>query len=477
MSTASAPPRRKRSLGKRILTSLVILILAAIYLLYFHDAAPQDDRDMMPPATPAPTEASHNPLEPFFSALKADRISLQDALPQPIKKFEPGSSGKAREFLDAHPASLQAFADLMKTDPATWRWTFSQTENMVENHKSTPLGMVGPIVNTMILKARIMAEDGHHADAVQSLLEVLRFGHALEQTPGTDLLAQLVTSIIQANAIPALESVLANKGTDAVYLSRVQQTLASLESRRLDYQASMKVEHAQVKTTFRYFKSGKLPEHSSGSLAKTPDRSYPGWVVPLNKPNMTAASQLAFERPIMSALDTSWVGALQAAKKLDDMRRAEVSSHFFWLDLNLYGKSYLATFVYPGKMLLERKAEAVARLRQMVIVLALRRHELEQGKLPASLQELVPQYLETVPMDPFDDKPMRWNPSLQSVYSVYRDFNDDGGTYDQSANARRQKDLILPCWWSPHVSTQREHPKPPAAPKRTRANPNPPSSK
>lgn len=467
MSTSSNPPRRKRSLGKRILTSFAVLVLIAVYLLYFHDAGPQDDRDMMPPTAPASADATHNPLEPFFSTLKADRISLHDALPQPTKKFEPGSSGKVREFLDAHPTSLQAFADLMKTDPATWRWNFSHTENLVEDHKNTPLGMVGSIVSTVVLKARITAEDGQHTEAVQALLEVARFGHALEQTPGTDLLAQLVTSITQANAIHTLELVLASKEPDAAYLLSVQQTLASLEPRRSDYQASMKVEHAQVKTTFRNFKAGKLPERSSA----TPDRTYPSWIIPLNKLNMTAASQLAFERPIMGALDTSWASALQAAKKLDDTRRAEISSHFFWLDLNLYGKHYLATFVYPGKMMLERKAEAVAQLRQMVIVLALRRHELEQGKLPATLQELVPQYLEAVPADPFDDKPMRWNASLQSVYSVYRDFNDDGGTYVQKVSPRRQKDLILPCWWSLHATIQREQPKP--SPTRTLAKPLP----
>lgn len=44
-------------------------------------------------------------------------------------------------------------------------------------------------------------------------------------------------------------------------------------------------------------------------------------------------------------------------------------------------------------------------------------HSLGDGRLPAALQELVPQYIETVPIDPFNDKPMRWNASLQSVYS------------------------------------------------------------
>lgn len=473
MSPATPPVSRKRSLGRRLLTSLGVLLLIVIYLLYFHDTAPQDDRDMMPPSTSAPADASQNPLEHFFSTLKADRISLHSALPQPVKKFEPGSSGEVREFLEAHAASVQAFTDLMKTDPATWRWSFPHTENLVEDHKSTPLGMVGSIVGTVILKARIQAEEGQHTEAAQTLLQVIRFSRALEQSPGTDLLVQLVTSVTQANALPALETVLASKAPDAAYLSSVQQTLASLEPRRQDYQDSMKVEHAQVKSSFRHFKAGKLPEPSTGAAARPHGRTYPSWIIPLNKPNMTAASQLAFERPIMRALDTSWASAVQAAKELDDIRQEKKRSYFFWLDLNLYGDFFLGTSVYSGKMILERKAESVTQLRQTIIVLALRRHEMEQGQLPGNLQELVPRYLDAIPTDPFDDKPMRWNASLQSVYSVNRDFHDDGGTYDQKVSPRRQKDLILPCWWSPHASTQREQPKPSSTPTRTRSKPLP----
>ena len=61
--------------------------------------------------------------------------------------------------------------------------------------------------------------------------------------------------------------------------------------------------------------------------------------------------------------------------------------------------------------------------------LAVERHRLAAGKLPNSLSELVPDYLESVPKDPFDGNEMRYR-KLETgivVYSICEDLSDDGG--------------------------------------------------
>ena len=55
--------------------------------------------------------------------------------------------------------------------------------------------------------------------------------------------------------------------------------------------------------------------------------------------------------------------------------------------------------------------------------------ELAAGKLPDTLAELIPTYLDAVPEDPFDCKELRYK-KLETgfvVYSVGEDGNDDGG--------------------------------------------------
>jgi hypothetical protein len=80
-----------------------------------------------------------------------------------------------------------------------------------------------------------------------------------------------------------------------------------------------------------------------------------------------------------------------------------------------------------------RSAELDARTRagidQAKTALAIERSRLATGKLPERLEELVPQYLAQVPIDPFDGQPLRYR--LQQpgylIYSVFEDGQDNGG--------------------------------------------------
>jgi len=61
--------------------------------------------------------------------------------------------------------------------------------------------------------------------------------------------------------------------------------------------------------------------------------------------------------------------------------------------------------------------------------LAIERYRLAAGKLPDTLADLMPTYLDAVPKDPFDGKDLRYK-KLETgfvVYSIGEDGNDDGG--------------------------------------------------
>ncbi len=43
------------------------------------------------------------------------------------------------------------------------------------------------------------------------------------------------------------------------------------------------------------------------------------------------------------------------------------------------------------------------------LVVALNRYEMRNGKLPEALEQLVPEYIDSVPRDPYDGKPFRYD--------------------------------------------------------------------
>ena len=82
---------------------------------------------------------------------------------------------------------------------------------------------------------------------------------------------------------------------------------------------------------------------------------------------------------------------------------------------------------------------SISRLRTAQAAIAVQRCRLKNGKLPDSLTDLVPEFLESIPLDPFDGKELRYK-KLDSgyvVYSIDEDLTDDGG--QEEPKTRPQK--------------------------------------
>ncbi len=61
------------------------------------------------------------------------------------------------------------------------------------------------------------------------------------------------------------------------------------------------------------------------------------------------------------------------------------------------------------------------------LLLALKCYKLDHGDLPESLDELVPKYIDKIPIDDFDGKHLRYSKEKRIIYSVGRDMKDSGG--------------------------------------------------
>jgi hypothetical protein len=93
--------------------------------------------------------------------------------------------------------------------------------------------------------------------------------------------------------------------------------------------------------------------------------------------------------------------------------------------------------------LLDRVTDTHALQRVTMTALALRLYRKENGRYPENLQQLVPKYLPSVPIDPYDGKPLRYR-KLQKgfkVWSVGGNRKDDGGV--KVRDWQRKGDLVL----------------------------------
>jgi hypothetical protein len=100
--------------------------------------------------------------------------------------------------------------------------------------------------------------------------------------------------------------------------------------------------------------------------------------------------------------------------------------------------------------------------RVVVTAIALKRFQLQHGKLPETLAELTPEFIPSVPIDMYDGKPLRYHPNADRTYLLYsvgEDGTDDGGdptnTASGSSNLYWQGNRVRDWVW-PQPATPTE---------------------
>jgi hypothetical protein len=146
----------------------------------------------------------------------------------------------------------------------------------------------------------------------------------------------------------------------------------------------------------------------------------------------------AYDRITRQMLDVSqqpFPQKLQAAKTVtDELDRISNTS-------KPERYSYIITLLLlpPQETVFEVHAKALALRNATIAGIAIERFRRDHGQIPNELSELVPNYLDAVPSDPFDGQPLRYlqRDDRFAVYSLGRNGEDDGG------NASGEADIVF----------------------------------
>ena len=108
---------------------------------------------------------------------------------------------------------------------------------------------------------------------------------------------------------------------------------------------------------------------------------------------------------------------------------------------NSAGKTYIVMLWPALNAFFQSNYRCEAELAATRLIVACRRYEKDHGKLPAALDDLAPKYLDAVPRDPFDGRPMRYDKKRAIIYSIGIDLIDSAGSEkpmpDQSYHENR----------------------------------------
>jgi hypothetical protein len=444
--------------GWKILGGLTVALLVFAAVILVIDDSLEDNSALLPSFTPG--GGKENALAVFTREILANPVTGYLELPTDVKAKKPGTEPAMRAFVDKQTEPRKAFDKLMASDPASWRWPDVE-QNLTMDANVSYLAKCQELANMQSLLVRALAHEGKPGEAVTEALHLAKCGNGMLHAEGS-LIHWLVAITAQCMGEAALEQAMTGPAVTPDLLRRAQEELARLEVRAVDLGFSYRVEVSAFRNTLlRFRKSGMAIPEFGGSDAEAL----------LFKPHRTINAHQNVLQPVISA--TGHADGLYLAKSIQELKAMEQKMdarlNGFHFSANDMGDKLLAAAIGSFGTLNRRALSAISLQRQTLIMLALRRFELEKGKLPASFDELVPQYLTCVPQDPFDNASMRWSATKQIIYSVGTNLKDEGGNMEKYGRDT-EPDIGLRYWWAP------PEPEPPPSPVVRRPRPGKPAS-
>jgi len=267
-------------------------------------------------------------------------------------------------------------------------------------------------------RAVLAIDSGQPTNADASIKEILRMARTLDEEPA--LISQLVRfSLVRIGIVTLEDRLNAGKLSDAelANLANVfaQQKETHFIARGLIGERAMVVPF--FRTSF-----AKLKQLSN---FEAPQAESPA----PQRPSLFLKTTGFFERDLffyLGAMETNIFFANLPPPQ--NLAITNVSEKMAWDARKHY--CIISALLLPAiSSSLTREADGFARMRLATTALAIERFRLAHGRLPENLNELMPQFLSAVPIDPFDGQPLRYHRLAKGyvIYSVGSDGHDDGG--------------------------------------------------
>jgi hypothetical protein len=331
----------------------------------------------------------------------------------------------ARQVLEAHAGALERLEEsLARPD--------FQVPRAVRLDDAMPYLLCWRDLTTLLeAQARLFVDEKRPKEALEVAFDLMEFGRRIFESEGV-LITALVGLSIESRGLNVLARALAHDGLDKRDLVEAAKRL---RGRPLDLNALDDVWRAEFHA-------------ESGTIENIPSllgRSEVVWLWKslVHCPNETTAMLAESFRTLIAN------SSLPPAKRRP-FRNAKARS------LNVAGlKIPLVLRNYPGRAIHDSSMPSRFAVIGLIdnhrlqhagaqVLIALRRHQLDRGELPAGLESLVPEFLDAVPLDPYDGKPLRYAPERRLLYSVGNDFIDANGV---PAARGLSKDLPPPGQW------------------------------
>ena len=318
-------------------------------------------------------------------------------------------------------------------------------------------------VQLLGIKSRVARDAGDFAGALDAAAKGFRFSQ-MNTADANGTLELLVGMACQHISLESMQELVRDDRISDATLQKIAKLLAAWDRQGLEngYRQAIRANYQYTIDALR-----NKPEEIEPFAKRAKDFSPYGF-----KFNMTQRLFAGFYQPFVTAVDSGCYRQIAIPGK-DELTEL-VAKHGLETDMsemllsfgkatgydekkkmfsffpNLAGELLAGRYIQlmPGPAMMRKHFELLGKVQAMRALTACRLYEKKHGKLPGALDALIPEFLNAVPVDPFDGKPLRYDRQRGFIYSVGYDQKDDGGAPKYPDNpawtTQKGSDLIMP---------------------------------
>lgn len=426
LDTIRVPIQSKKRRWKKIVLiiigAIVLLIIAVLSLprflnLFTKDIAPIDDSDLR-----LKTVTVLDGDNGYFDLIKLENTIYEpDGKSQIILDMVAGKTWDEKVAEEVISRNTQAFGYFTE---AAYKSKF-QDPALTDPSKITT-NTVLPAMNNWRRMARLsairalyLAKQGKDKEAADEALNAVRIGQKIQDSQAP-LIEYLVAIAMKSVGLETVQKIIVSSKLSSAELGQYNQELNQFYKNEDGLITSLKCEYQAIDLIFSGNEEALkslVGEEESGIIKNIKNNYY-------FRPNKTKIIFAEYARANIKNANKS-CGEIQAT---DVPKLAPSSFVKLYVTENAIGKILHDIAAVSLTGLNKRKCEEDLLVGATQAMIAIKAFKADTNNYPASLSELVPNYLLSIPLDSFDGKSLKYSSAQKIIYSVGEGLKDLGGS-------------------------------------------------
>lgn len=271
------------------------------------------------------------------------------------------------------------------------------------------------------IQARLLAEDGLYEEALDTSLNSVRIGQLILES-NAPLVSYLIAINMKNIGLETFQDIVLKSDLSSNELISHIQALNRFHNNEIGFINAYKIEYQAAIYSIKNI-TGENKEYYESLFG------FPSYISQYNRfylqPNKTSLKLAEIFRDNISLV----------GRPCGELVFGEASFpnyNYSFIDFfrpNLLGK-FMHQMALSGRLdgSIKKRCQDDLIVASTQAILAIKAFKKDTGSYPSSLLELVPKYLASNPVDPFDNQTLRYSLENQVVYSIGQDLVDSGGS-------------------------------------------------